>query len=98
MTTMTKTKKTVKKATKGHSAVLPTKPERYTVVIEDLVIAVERMQDGWYIVTCPFDRELVTQGRTLDEAVAMAKDAKKTLAEARAKPSRSRKRLAEVRA
>ncbi len=88
MTTMTKTKKTAKKATKRRSAILPTKPERYTVVIEDLVIAIERMQDGWYAVTCPFDRELVTQGRTLDEAVAMARDARQTLAEARAKPSR----------
>ncbi len=88
MTTMTKTKKTAAKTTKRRSAIVPAKPERYTVVIEDLVVAIERMDDGWYMVTCPFDRELVTQGRTLDEAVAMARDAKQTLAEARAKPSK----------
>ncbi len=88
MTTMTKAKKTAKKPIKGRSAIPSAKPERYTVVIEDLVIIIERMQDGCYIVTCPFDRELVTQGRTLDEAVAMARDARQTLAEARAKPSK----------
>ncbi len=90
MTTMTKAKKTrtAKTASKRRSAIVPAKPERYIVVIEDLVVAIERMEDGWYIVTCPFDRELVTQGRTLDEAVAMARDAKQTLAEARAKPSK----------
>ncbi len=88
MTTLAKTRKTSKKATGKRSAALPKKTERYTIAIDDLVIVVDRMKDGWYIVTCPFDRELVTQGRTLDEAVAMARDARQTLAEARAKPSK----------
>lgn len=62
--------------------------EQYTVAIGDLVVVIKKDKDGDYIVTCPFDPELITQGRTLDEAVAMAKDAKKTLEAARKKPAR----------
>lgn len=64
---------------------VPREMERYTVAIDDLVIVIETDRDGGYLVTCPFDPELYTHGRTLDEAVKMAKDAKKTLVEARAK-------------
>lgn len=59
--------------------------EQYTIAIDNLVIVVKRGKNGLFLVTCPFDPELVTQGKTLDEAVAMAKDAQKTLQEARAK-------------
>lgn len=59
--------------------------ERYTVAIGDLVVVIAKDKAGGYIVTCPFDPELVTQAETIDEAIAMAKDAKKTLTEARAK-------------
>ncbi len=69
--------------------------ERYTVAIDDLVIVVKRPSgNSMFVVTSPFDPELVTQGKTLDEAVAMAKDAKKTLDAARAKTARSKERLA----
>ncbi len=61
--------------------------EQYTVAIGDLVVVIKKDKDGDYIVTCPFDPELMTHGRTLDEAVAMAKDAKKTLDAARNKKS-----------
>ena len=73
--------------------------EQYTVAIDDLVIVVKRSaKSGNFLVTCPFDPELLTQGKTLDEAVAMARDAKKTLEAARAKTARSRKRLVEAKA
>ncbi len=62
--------------------------EHYTVAVDDLVITITGSRADGYVVACPFDPELVTQGRTLDEAVAMAKDARQTLREARAKPSR----------
>lgn len=59
--------------------------ESYTVAIDDLVVVIKRSsKTANFLVTCPFDPELVTQGKTLDEAVAMAKDAKKTLDAARA--------------
>lgn len=62
--------------------------EQYTVAIGDLVVVVKKDRSNDYLVTCPFDPELVTQGRTLDEAVAMARDAKKTLDAARAKDAK----------
>lgn len=87
MTTAIKTKKTTRKTVGAKST--PRRKsiagEKYTIAIEDLVIVVEGADSGWYIVTCPFDPELMTQGRTLDEAIAMAKDARQALADARAK-------------
>lgn len=88
----TAAKKTAARAPKKSANTRPatratkTRAERYTVAIDELVIVITGSKAGGYIVTCPFDPELVTQGRTLDEAVAMARDAQKTLAEARAKP------------
>ncbi len=68
--------------------------EQYTVSIEKgkLVVVISKAKEGGYLVTSPFDPELITQGETIDEAIAMAKDASKTLAEARAKKPSLRRR------
>ncbi|MDR3077753.1 MAG: type II toxin-antitoxin system HicB family antitoxin, partial [Planctomycetota bacterium] len=55
-------------------------------------LVLKASRDGGYVVSCPFDPELITQGETLDEALAMARDAQKTLAEARAKKAAPRRR------
>lgn len=52
----------------------------------------------WLVASCPFDPELITQGRTIDEAFAMAYDAKKLLEECRAEAARSRPSAAANRA
>ncbi len=51
----------------------------YTVTDGTLVLNLESDGGKWLVVTCPFDPELVTQARTIDEAFAMAYDAKKLL-------------------
>lgn len=62
----------------------------YTVTDGSLVLTLE--SDGkWLVVTCPFDPELVTQAKTIDEAFAMAYDAKKLLDACRAETSKGRK-------
>ena len=38
---------------------------------------------GWYAVTSPMDPQLVTQAKSIEEAFAMAYDARKSLADAR---------------
>ncbi len=75
-------------------------PEQYTVSIGKgkLVVVISRAKEGGYVVTSPFDPELLTQSETIDEAIAMAKDAHKTLTEARAKKTSPRRRGALARA
>lgn len=78
--------------------------KQYTVTDGTLVLTIESDGGKWLVVSSPFDPELVTQARTIDEAFTMAYDAKKTLDECRAervkelkaaastkKPSRSRR-------
>jgi predicted RNase H-like HicB family nuclease len=61
----------------------PRHGKKYLVSDGELVLHIE--PDGkWLLVTCPFDPDLITQARSLDEAFAMAYDAKKLLDECRA--------------
>jgi predicted RNase H-like HicB family nuclease len=55
-----------------------------------MVLNLESDGGKWLVVTCPFDPELVTQARSVDEAFAMAYDAKKLLDECRAEANRAR--------
>ena len=48
----------------------PISAERYTYTV-----VFEQAEDGGYVVTCPALPGLVSEGETLDEARAMAKDA-----------------------
>ncbi len=67
-------------------------PKKYTVTDGTLVLNLE--SDGkWLVVTSPFDPELVTQARTIDDAFAMAYDAKKLLDACRADRARDMKAI-----
>jgi antitoxin HicB len=60
------------------------KPTKYTVTDGELVLVLEP-DDGWYCVTSPFNPEIITQARTLEEAFEMARDVAKTMKAGRAK-------------
>jgi antitoxin HicB len=57
--------------------------KRYTVSDSKLVLNFEEAEEGGYIVTTPLEPELITQGETVDEAFANARDAAKTLKQVR---------------
>lgn len=59
-------------------------PKRYTVSDDELVLILTEAEEGGYIVTSPFDPDLVTQAETVSEAFEMARDALKALSESRA--------------
>jgi predicted RNase H-like HicB family nuclease len=61
------------------------KPNNYTVTDGKLVLNLERAKEGGYIVTTPFEPQLVTEADTIEEAFEMARDALKALAQSRAK-------------
>lgn len=65
----------------------------YTVTDGNMVLTLESDGGKWLVVTCPFDPELVTQARSIDEAFAMAYDAKRLLDECRAEDIEARRRL-----
>jgi antitoxin HicB len=60
------------------------KQTKYTVTDGDLVLTLEP-DDGWYCVTSPFNPEIITQARTLEEAFEMARDVVRTYKDYRAK-------------
>jgi predicted RNase H-like HicB family nuclease len=69
------------------------KPTKYTVTDGELVLVLEP-DDGWYCVTSPFNPDILTQARTLEEAFEMARDVIQTYEDYRAKqtPAKTGKR------
>jgi predicted RNase H-like HicB family nuclease len=61
------------------------KKNSFTVSNGDLVLHLEPAEEGGYIVTSPFEPELITEAESLEEAFSMAKDAIKALRASRAK-------------
>ena len=57
----------------------------FTVSDSDLVLKLECAEEGGYIVTSPFEPELITEAETLEEAFEMARDAIQALRASRAK-------------
>jgi antitoxin HicB len=57
--------------------------KRYTVSDGKLVLNLEEAEEGGYIVTSPFNPELITQAETIEEAFANARDAAKALKQSR---------------
>ena len=60
----------------------------YTVSDGRLVLNLQLAEEGGYLVTSPFDPQLVTEADTLEEAFENARDAADALRKARAKLSR----------
>lgn len=61
---------------------------QYTVSDGELVLTIAPAEEGGYIVTSPFDPELITEAETVEEAFANARDATEALRESRVKLSR----------
>ena len=57
----------------------------FTVSDGDLVLRLEIADEDGYIVTSPFEPELITEAESLEEAFEMARDAIKALRASRAK-------------
>jgi antitoxin HicB len=62
--------------------------KHYTVSDGKSVLRLEAAEEGGYIVTSPFDPELITEAETIEEAFANARDAARALKQARLKLSR----------
>jgi predicted RNase H-like HicB family nuclease len=58
------------------------KPVKYIVTDGDLVLELEK-EGKWYCVTSPFNPEIITQARTVEEAFEMARDVIETYGEYR---------------
>ena len=58
---------------------------RYTVSDGKMVLNLELAEEGGYVVTSPFDPELITQAETVEESFANARDAARALKQSRAK-------------
>ena len=59
--------------------------QRFTVSNGEMVLELEPAQEGGYLVTSPFDPELVTEAETIEEAFEMARDVADGLRIVRAK-------------
>jgi len=59
--------------------------KRYTVSDGKMVLNLELAEEGGYVVTSPFDPELITEAETVEEAFANARDAARALKQSRAK-------------
>lgn len=73
-------------------------PKTYTVSDGKMVLTLEPVEEGGFVVTSPEDRGLVTEADTIPEAFAMARDALKELVTSRARrlkelPSEARLKL-----
>ena len=60
----------------------------YTVSDGKLVLHLQIADEGGFVVTSPFDPELITEAETLEEAFENARDAADALRKARRKLSR----------
>jgi antitoxin HicB len=63
--------------------------QTYTVSNGKLVLTLEPADEGGYVVTSPFDPELITEAETVEEAFINAADAQKALKQSRAKLMRA---------
>jgi antitoxin HicB len=59
--------------------------QQFTVSDGELVLTLEPAKEGGYLVTSPFDPELVTEAGSIEEAFEMARDAAEGLRKVRAK-------------
>jgi antitoxin HicB len=64
------------------------KKESFTVSNGELVLHLEVAEEGGYVVTSPFEPDLITEAETLEDAFEMARDAIKALRASRVKMHR----------
>ena len=57
----------------------------YTVSNGKLVLTLTAAEEGGFVVTSPFEPELITEAETIDEAFRMAQDALRALRSSRTK-------------
>jgi predicted RNase H-like HicB family nuclease len=69
----------------------PSTAKRYTICDGRLVLRVEEAEEGGFVVTSPMDPALITQGETISECFANARDALKALRQSRSKLIRKSK-------
>ena len=50
------------------------KPTKYIVTDGELTLTLEVAEEGGYVVTSPFDPDVLTQAETVEEAFEMARD------------------------
>jgi antitoxin HicB len=65
--------------------------KQFTVSDGKMVLILETAEEGGYLVTSPFDPELVTEAETIEEAFEMARDAAEGLQKVRADIFKKRK-------
>jgi hypothetical protein len=63
---------------------LVSKIKRFIVCDGAMVLTLETAEEGGYLVTSPFDPELITEAETIEEAFEMAGDAAEGLNKIRA--------------
>ena len=59
------------------------KVKQFTVTDGEMVLTLEPAEEGGYLVTSPFDPELVTEAESIEEAFEMARDAAEGLQKVR---------------
>jgi predicted RNase H-like HicB family nuclease len=62
-----------------------TEEKKYTVSNGEMVLCLEQAEEGGYVVTSPFDPELITEAESVEEAFENAADAANALKESRRK-------------
>jgi antitoxin HicB len=72
--------------------------QQFTVSDGQMVLTLEPAEEGGYLVTSPFDPELVTEAETIEEAFEMARDAAEGLQKVRTKLFGQGKKAANKRA
>jgi predicted RNase H-like HicB family nuclease len=64
------------------------KAKHFTVSDGEPVLNLESAEEGGFVVTSPFEPELITEAETLEDAFEMARDAIKALGDSRIKTHR----------
>lgn len=65
------------------------KPTKYIVTDGELVLELEVAEEGGYLVSSPFDPDVLTEAETLEEAFEMARDVIQTYKDYRAEQQKS---------
>jgi hypothetical protein len=62
--------------------------KKYTITDGKIILTLQDDEDGWYTVTSPTDPAMITQAKSIPDALRMARDAFAALASSRSDPQR----------